>query len=105
MSDEVDEMSAASRGSVRVVATGKPDDTATAITARELFESLTHRQQVMLLEAIGTVPRWVVCGGSILRTAAAPVVFVRAYRSHRRNGMKVAEAAYWALRWAQAFCF
>ena len=78
---------------------------ATAITTREMFESLTHRQQVMLLEAIGTVPRWVVCGGSILRTAAAPVVFVRAYRLHRRNGMKVAEAAYWASRWAQAFCF
>ena len=103
--NDIDPPSVASRGSVRVVSTGRPDDMATAITTRELFESLTHRQQVMLLEAIGTVPRWVVCGGSILRTAAAPVVFVRAYRSHRRNGMKVAEAAYWALRWAQAFCF
>jgi len=75
-----------------------------AITARELFESLTHRQRVLLLEAIGTVPRWVVCGNAIQRTAAAPVVFVRAYRTHRRNGMRVGEAAYWAWRWAQAFC-
>jgi hypothetical protein len=105
MTNEVDEMSAASRGPARVVATGRPDDMATGITARELFESLTHRQRVMLLEAIGTVPRWVLCGSWIQRTAAAPVVFVRAYRSHRRNEMKVFEAAYWALRWAQAFCF
>ena len=76
-----------------------------AITARELFESLTHRQRVMLLEAIGTVPRWVVCGNAFQRAAAAPVVFVRAYRSHRRGGLPVGVAAYWALRWAQAFCF
>ena len=76
-----------------------------AITVRRLFESLTHRQRVMLLEAIGTVPRWVLCGNAIQRTAAAPVVFVRAYRSHRRGGMTVGEAAYWAWRWAQAFCF
>ena len=75
-----------------------------AITARELFESLTHRQQLLLLEAIGTVPRWVVSGNAIQRTAAAPVVFVRAYRSHRRNGMRAGEAAYWAWRWAEAFC-
>ena len=75
-----------------------------AITARELFESLTHRQRVMLLEAIGSVPRWVLCGNAIQRTAAAPVVFSRAYRSHRRNGMTLKEAAYWAWRWAQAFC-
>ena len=76
-----------------------------AITARELVESLTHRQRVMLLEAIGTVPRWVVCGNAFQRAAAAPVVFVRAYRSHRRGGLPVGVAAYWALRWAQAFCF
>jgi hypothetical protein len=76
-----------------------------AITARELFESLTHRQRVMLLEAIGTVPRWVVCGNAFQRISAAPVVFVRAYRTHRRHGMKAGEAAYWAWRWAQAFCF
>ncbi len=42
---------------MRVVSTGRPDDTSNAISARELFESLTHRQQVMLLEAIGTIPR------------------------------------------------
>lgn len=76
-----------------------------AIAARELFESLTHRQRVLLLEAIGNVPRWVVCGNAIQRTAAAPVVFVRAYRSHRRGGLPVGVAAYWAWRWAQAFCF
>lgn len=76
-----------------------------AITARELFESLSRRQQVLLLEAISTVPRWVVCGNAIQRTAAAPVVFVRAYRSHRRGGMTVRQAAYWAFRWAHAFCF
>jgi hypothetical protein len=75
-----------------------------AITTRKLFEALTHRQQVMLLEALATVPRWVVCGNSIQRTAAAPVVFFRAYRSNRRNGMTVFEAAYWAWRWAKAFC-
>lgn len=91
MTQDNEEPSAASAGS--------------AITARELFESLTHRQRVMLLEAIGTVPRWVVCGNAIQRTAAAPVVLVRAYRSHRRNGMRRGEAAYWAWRWAQAFCF
>ena len=89
MTDE-NEPSAASAGS--------------AITARELFESLTHRQRVMLLEAIGTVPQWVVRGNAIQRTLAAPVVFVRAYRSHRRNGMRTGEAAYWAWRWTQAFC-
>lgn len=107
MSDEKSdaEPSAPSRGSARVVRTGRPDDKSHGITARELFESLTHRQQVMLLEAIGCVPRWVVCGNAILRTAAAPVVFVRAYRSHRRDGLPVGVAAYWALRWAQAFCF
>ena len=75
------------------------------MTTRELFDSLAHRQKVLLLEAIGTVPRWVVCGNAIQRTAAAPVVFVRAYRSHRRSGMTIREAAYWAFRWAQAFCF
>ena len=91
MTNDNEEPSAASAGS--------------AITARELFESLTHRQRVMLLEAIGTVPRWVVCGNGIQRTAAAPIVFARAYRSHRRNGMSFGEAAYWAYRWAQAFCF
>ena len=91
MTHDNEEPSAASAGST--------------ITARELFESLTHRQRVMLLEAIGTVPRWVVCGNAIQRTAAAPVVFVRAYRLHRRNGMTLREAAYWAWRWAQAFCF
>jgi hypothetical protein len=90
MTHDNEEPSAASAGS--------------AITARELFESLTHRQRVMLLEAIGTVPRWVVCGNAIQRTSAAPVVFFRAYRSHRRNGMRVGEAAYWAWRWTQAFC-
>ena len=88
-----------------VVSTGRADDKADGITARELFESLTHRQQVLLLEAIGNVPRWVVCGSAIQRTAAAPVVFVRAYRSHRRGGLPVGAAAYWAWRWAQAFCF
>ena len=91
MTQDTNEPSAASAGST--------------VTARELFESLTHRQRVMLLEAIGTVPRWVVCGNAFQRTSAAPVVFVRAYRSHRRHGMKAVEAAYWAWRWAQAFCF
>ncbi len=91
MTNDNEEPSAASAGS--------------AITARELFESLTHRQRVMLLEAIGNVPRWVVCGNAIQRTAAAPVVFVRAYWTHRRHGMKASEAACWAWRWVQAFCF
>ena len=99
------EPSAPSRGSARVVVTGTPHDKSHGITARELFASLSHRQQVLLLEAIGTVPRWVVCGNAIQRRAAAPVVFVRAYRSHRRDGMTVRQAAYWAWRWAQAFCF
>ena len=87
--------------------TAKPSGASggSAITTRELFESLTHRQRVMLLEAIGSVPRWVLCGNAIQRTAAAPVVLVGAYRSHRRSGMRRGEAAYWAFRWAKAFCF
>ena len=76
-----------------------------AITTRELFESLTHKQQLMLLEAVGTFPRWAICGNGIKRTASAPVTFVRAYRLHRRHGMKLGEAAYWAWRVAQAICF
>lgn len=82
-----------------------PASTGSARTTREIFESLTHLQQTMLLEAIVTVPRWVVTGNAIQRTAAAPVVFVRAYQLHRRHGMKVRPATYWALKWAQAFCF
>jgi hypothetical protein len=71
---------------------------------RELFESLTNQQQLLLLEAIGNVPKWVVSGNAIKRTAAAPVVFARSYRSHRRNGMPIRDAIYWAWRWTQAFC-
>ena len=91
MTNDNDEPSAASAGS--------------AITTRELFESLTRQQQVLLLRAMISAPKWVLSGNAIKRTVAAPVVFVRAYRSHRREGMTVGEAAYWAWRWAQAFCF
>lgn len=77
----------------------------TASTARQMLDSLTHRHRVLLLEAIGAVPRWVLTGNAIQRAAAAPVVFVRAYRSHRRHGMKAGEAAYWAWRLTQAFCW
>lgn len=90
---------------MRLVSTVKPEDSAGGITTRELFESLTRQQQLMLLKAICTVPRWVVYGNAITRTSAAPVVFVRAFRSHRRDGMTARQAAYWAWRWAHAFCF
>lgn len=98
-------MPPASAGYARVVTTGRSDDKASGITARQLFESLTQRQQLFLLKAVGCVPKWVLTGNAIQRAAAAPVVLVRAYRTHRSDGMKVGEAVYWAWKLAQAFCF
>ena len=89
---------------MRRVSTVRPNESARAITTRELFDSLTRQQQLLLLEAIGNVPKWVLSGNSIKRAAAAPVVFARSYHSHRRNGMPVGWSIYWAWVWAKAFC-
>lgn len=89
---------------MRLVSTVRPEDSAGGITTRELFDSLTRQQQLLLLEAIGNVPKWVVSGNSIKRIAAAPVVFARSYCSHRKTGMPIREAIYWAWVWAKAFC-
>lgn len=71
---------------------------------RELFESLTRRQQFLLLEAIGTIPRWVLSDSAIKRAAASPVVFMRSYFLRRRDGMPIRESIYWSYRLTKAFC-